>query len=165
MKYLWDLREQPMHLLVMGGGPIGIEMAQAHLAAGFQSHRDRRHERLWAKTTQKPPKSFWTGCAPKAWRSSKTLMAEEITGKRRRDHRRNQRWAGVQRNAFVDGRGAQANTSRQILIWQAGIDFDRGGIKVDAQSAFTFQTRRSMPLAMQRAGCNSPMWPDIMRAL
>jgi len=31
---LWDLREKPKHLLVIGGGPIGMEMAQAHLRLG-----------------------------------------------------------------------------------------------------------------------------------
>ncbi len=27
---LWELRERPAHLLIIGGGPIGMEMAQAH---------------------------------------------------------------------------------------------------------------------------------------
>ena len=31
---LWDLRERPDHLLIMGGGPIGLEMAQAHRRLG-----------------------------------------------------------------------------------------------------------------------------------
>ena len=31
---IFDLREQPEHLLVIGGGPIGMEMAQAHLRLG-----------------------------------------------------------------------------------------------------------------------------------
>ncbi len=31
---LWDLRERPEHLLVIGGGPIGMEMAQAHRRLG-----------------------------------------------------------------------------------------------------------------------------------
>ncbi|MHA3977859.1 dihydrolipoyl dehydrogenase family protein [Halovulum sp. GXIMD14794] len=31
---LFDLREQPEHLIVIGGGPIGIEMAQAHVRLG-----------------------------------------------------------------------------------------------------------------------------------
>ena len=33
---LWELREQPRHLLVIGGGPIGMEMAQAHRRLGSQ---------------------------------------------------------------------------------------------------------------------------------
>ncbi|EPX86927.1 dihydrolipoyl dehydrogenase family protein [Salipiger mucosus] len=31
---LWQLRERPEHLLIVGGGPIGLEMAQAHRRLG-----------------------------------------------------------------------------------------------------------------------------------
>lgn len=31
---LWDLREMPAHLVIIGGGPIGMEMAQAHRRLG-----------------------------------------------------------------------------------------------------------------------------------
>ncbi|WP_299288478.1 FAD-dependent oxidoreductase [uncultured Tateyamaria sp.] len=31
---LWELRERPDHLLIIGGGPIGMEMAQAHVRLG-----------------------------------------------------------------------------------------------------------------------------------
>ena len=31
---LFDLRERPGHLLIIGGGPIGLEMAQAHVRLG-----------------------------------------------------------------------------------------------------------------------------------
>jgi len=31
---IFDLREQPEHLLIVGGGPIGMEMAQAHVRLG-----------------------------------------------------------------------------------------------------------------------------------
>ncbi len=31
---LWEQREKPAHLLVIGGGPIGMEMAQAHARLG-----------------------------------------------------------------------------------------------------------------------------------
>jgi pyruvate/2-oxoglutarate dehydrogenase complex dihydrolipoamide dehydrogenase (E3) component len=33
---LWALREAPDHLLIIGGGPIGMEMAQAHRRLGAQ---------------------------------------------------------------------------------------------------------------------------------
>ena len=33
---LWDLREKPAHLIVIGGGPIGMEMAQAHRRLGSE---------------------------------------------------------------------------------------------------------------------------------
>ncbi len=31
---IFDLREKPKHLLIVGGGPIGMEMAQAHIRLG-----------------------------------------------------------------------------------------------------------------------------------
>lgn len=33
---LWSLRERPGHLLILGGGPIGMEMAQAHRRLGCE---------------------------------------------------------------------------------------------------------------------------------
>ncbi|KUF12483.1 dihydrolipoyl dehydrogenase family protein [Pseudoponticoccus marisrubri] len=33
---IWDLRTRPDHLLIIGGGPIGMEMAQAHRRLGSQ---------------------------------------------------------------------------------------------------------------------------------
>lgn len=33
---LFELREKPEHLLIIGGGPIGMEMAQAHVRLGCQ---------------------------------------------------------------------------------------------------------------------------------
>lgn len=33
---LWELRDQPRHLIIIGGGPIGMEMAQAHRRLGSE---------------------------------------------------------------------------------------------------------------------------------
>ena len=33
---LWELRKRPDHLLIIGGGPIGMEMAQAHVRLGSE---------------------------------------------------------------------------------------------------------------------------------
>ena len=41
---IFELREQPGHLLIVGGGPIGMEMAQAHIRLGQQGHGDRGDE-------------------------------------------------------------------------------------------------------------------------
>ncbi len=46
---LWDLQEQPGRLLVMGGGPIGCELAHAFARLGSQVIQVERTERLLAK--------------------------------------------------------------------------------------------------------------------
>ncbi|MDE2085600.1 MAG: FAD-dependent oxidoreductase [Xanthomonadaceae bacterium] len=43
---LWQLRERPARLLVLGGGPIGCELAQAFARLGSQVTQVQRHERL-----------------------------------------------------------------------------------------------------------------------
>lgn len=46
---LWDLEEQPQRLLVLGGGPIGSELAQAFARLGTQVTQVERDDRLLAK--------------------------------------------------------------------------------------------------------------------
>src|SRR5690606_14173708 len=46
---LWDLQEQPERLLVLGGGPIGSELAHAFARLGSQVTQVEKGERLLAK--------------------------------------------------------------------------------------------------------------------
>src|SRR5690554_2748680 len=46
---LWDLEEQPQRLLVLGGGPIGSELAHAFARLGCQVTQVEKGERLLAK--------------------------------------------------------------------------------------------------------------------
>ena len=46
---LWDLKEQPERLLVLGGGPIGSELAHAFARLGSQVTQVEKGERLLAK--------------------------------------------------------------------------------------------------------------------
>ena len=39
---IFDLEDAPKHLLIIGGGPIGLEMAEAHRELGLRGHGDRR---------------------------------------------------------------------------------------------------------------------------
>lgn len=46
---LWDLREQPKQLLILGGGPIGCELAQAFSRLGSRVVMVQRNQRLLPK--------------------------------------------------------------------------------------------------------------------
>ncbi len=46
---LWDLEEQPARLLVIGGGPVGCELAQAFVRLGSQIVQVETGERIMAK--------------------------------------------------------------------------------------------------------------------
>ena len=46
---LWSLRELPPKLLVLGGGPIGCELAQAFARLGSQVTQVQRHSRLMTR--------------------------------------------------------------------------------------------------------------------
>ncbi|MBF0369620.1 MAG: FAD-dependent oxidoreductase [Magnetococcales bacterium] len=46
---IWDIREQPKRLLVMGGGPIGCELAQAFSRLGSEVILVQRRDRLMVR--------------------------------------------------------------------------------------------------------------------
>ncbi len=46
---LWDLKEQPKEMLILGGGPIGLEMAQAFSRLGSNVSLVEMHDRLMSK--------------------------------------------------------------------------------------------------------------------
>lgn len=127
---IFDLREQPEHLLIIGGGPIGMEMAQAHVRLGSKV------------TVIEGAKAFGNDDPEMADIVLKNLRAEgvvieegaqakEITGK-----------AGDITVATEDGRrftgthilmavGRKSNTDR-LDLEKAGIKTHKRGIKVDA---------------------------------
>ena len=47
---LFGNKEKIDHLIIVGGGPIGMEMAQAHRRPGQQGDRARRPQGPWART-------------------------------------------------------------------------------------------------------------------
>jgi pyruvate/2-oxoglutarate dehydrogenase complex dihydrolipoamide dehydrogenase (E3) component len=127
---IFGLRERPEHLLVIGGGPIGMEMAQAHRRLGS---RVTVSEGLKALGKDDPD------CAAivlerlraEGIEIAEDALAEEITGTE-----------GTIRVKAKDGRvfegshllvavGRKVNLERLDLD-KAGIDHDRKGVHVDA---------------------------------
>lgn len=127
---LWDLRELPEHLLVVGGGPIGIEMAQAHLRLGSKVTVIEGMKAM-GKDDPELAKIVLDRMREEGMVIEEDALAEEISGK-----------PGDITIKAKDGRvfngthllmavGRSANTA-DLGLEEAGIEFDRNGIKVDA---------------------------------
>ncbi|GFE65162.1 dihydrolipoyl dehydrogenase family protein [Litoreibacter roseus] len=127
---LWDLRERPDHLLIIGGGPIGIEMAQAHLRLGSRV-TVIEGETAMGKDDPELAKIVLDRLQDEGMVLEEGALAEKVTGKdgEIKVHAKDGRsftgshlLVAVGRAANVDGLGLK----------EAGIKYDRKGIKVDA---------------------------------
>ncbi|MFT6675578.1 MAG: pyruvate/2-oxoglutarate dehydrogenase complex dihydrolipoamide dehydrogenase (E3) component [Sulfitobacter sp.] len=126
---LFALREKPAHLLIVGGGPIGMEMAQAHIRMGCEVTVIEA-----AKALGKDDPEL-AGVVLQSLRDEGVVIEENtkvsaVWGK-----------AGAVAVTAEDGRvfkgshllmavGRKANTDRLDLD-KAGIEITRNGIKVD----------------------------------
>ncbi len=127
---LWDLRDLPEHLLVVGGGPIGIEMAQAHLRLGSKVTVIEGAKAM-GKDDPELAAIVLDRMRDEGMVIEEDAMAEEISGT-----------AGDITVKAKDGRvfngthiliavGRSANVG-DLGLEEAKIKHDRGGIKVDA---------------------------------
>lgn len=127
---LWDLRELPKHLLIIGGGPIGIEMAQAHLRLGSKVTVIEGMKAM-GKDDPELAAVVLERLREEGMIIEEDALAEEISGK-----------AGDLTVKAKDGRvfkgthllmavGRAANVS-DMELEKAGIEYSRRGIDVDA---------------------------------
>ena len=127
---LFALRERPDHLLIVGGGAIGMEMAQAHIRLGS---RVTVIEGMKALGKDDPELA---GIVLDSLRAAGVEIAEDAMASEIRGH------AGAIEIEAGDGRvfkgshllmavGRKANTD-QLNLAAAGIEPTRTGIKVDA---------------------------------
>lgn len=128
---IWDLRERPRHLVIMGGGPIGCEMAQAF-------------RRLGADVTIVDMAKIMTKDEPEhADIIRRTLAAEGIVIHEDTTIRGVRRTDGGVALDFLRGGGAEGShllvaTGRQpnvddLGLDAAGVSVGKRGIEVDAR--------------------------------
>ncbi len=126
---LWELREKPEHLLVIGGGPIGMEMAQAHLRLGSQVTVIEGAKAL-GKDDPEMAEVVLENLRTEGLQIEEEALAKEIRGE-----------AGAIEVETQDGRvfkgthllmavGRKANVDT-LGLDKAGIETTRTGIKVD----------------------------------
>lgn len=127
---LFDLREQPEHLLIIGGGPIGMEMAQAHIRLGSKVTVIEGAKAL-GKDDPELAKVVLDTLKDEGVEIAEDAMAAEIRGQ-----------AGAIEVEVKDGRvfkgshllmavGRKSNTDK-LNLDAAGIKTTRIGIEVDA---------------------------------
>ena len=127
---IFDLREKPAHLIVVGGGPIGMEMAQAH-------------RRLGCKVTViEGAKALGKDDPEMAAIALENLRAEGVVILEQAPAAEARGQAGAVEVVLKDGTvvagshllmavGRKPNLDK-LNLEAAGVAFDRGGLKVDA---------------------------------
>lgn len=126
---LWELREKPEHLLVIGGGPIGMEMAQAHRRLGSEVTVIEGMKAL-GKDDPEMAEVVLENLRAEGIEIAEEALAKEIRGE-----------AGAIEVETQDGRifkgthllmavGRKANVDK-LGLDKAGIETTRTGIKVD----------------------------------
>src|SRR6056297_465269 len=127
---LFELRDKPGHLLIVGGGPIGMEMAQAHRRLGCEVTVIEGAKAL-GKDDPELAAIVLESLRDEGIEIAEDAMAKEVCGE-----------AGAIEIEAEDGRvfkgthllmavGRKPNTER-LNLDAAGIETTRGGIKVDA---------------------------------
>ncbi len=127
---LFQLREAPEHLLIIGGGPIGMEMAQAHIRMGCKVTVIEGAKAL-GKDDPELAEVVLSSLKDEGVEIAEDALAAEIRGQ-----------AGAIEVEVKDGRifkgshllmavGRRANTDK-LALEVAGIEPARNGIKVDA---------------------------------
>ncbi|MFU1477658.1 dihydrolipoyl dehydrogenase family protein [Roseovarius sp. C7] len=127
---LFELREQPEHLLIVGGGPIGLEMAQAHRRLGSKVTVIEGAKAL-GKDDPELAAIVLDRLRAEGIEIAEEALAQEVRGA-----------AGAIEIETKDGRifkgthllmavGRKSNTER-LDLEAAGIETTKTGIKVDA---------------------------------
>ncbi|MCE8006637.1 FAD-dependent oxidoreductase [Aestuariivita sp.] len=127
---IFDLRARPDHLLIVGGGPIGMEMAQAHIRLGSKVTVIEGAKAL-GKDDPELAKVVLDSLRDEGVEIAEDALAEKITGA-----------AGAIEIHTKDGRlfkgshllmavGRQSNTDR-LGLEAAGIKTTKTGIQTDA---------------------------------
>lgn len=127
---IFSLREKPEHLIVIGGGPIGMEMAQAHLRLGCRV------------TVIEGAKAFGRDDPETAAIVLEKLRSEGLEILEEAPVTSVSKQNGVIAVSLKDGRVIEGShlllaVGRQVHLdglglEQAGVTFDRRGVKVDA---------------------------------
>lgn len=131
---IFDLKEKPKHLIVIGGGPIGVEMAQAHQRLGCKvsvidmgtimtNDDPELVEVVRNKLVSEGVEMHEHSAVASVKHSAKTVVVQvEKDGKT----------TDIKGSHLLVAAGRAVNSDR-LDLEKANIEFDRRGIKTDAR--------------------------------
>lgn len=127
---IFELRDKPKHLIVIGGGPIGMEMAQAHLRLGCKVTVLEGFKAL-GKDDPEMAAIALERLRAEGLEIVEGAMASQISGKAGAITVETKDGAKFKGSHLLMAVGRKPNLDRLDLD-KAGIAFDRPGITVDA---------------------------------
>ncbi|WP_299550904.1 FAD-dependent oxidoreductase [uncultured Tateyamaria sp.] len=126
---LWALRERPDHLLIIGGGPIGVEMAQAHRRLGSKVTVIEGDKAL-GKDDPEMAEVVLTKLRAEGIEIAENALAEKIEGGDDAVSVHTKDGRSFTGSHLLVAVGRKSNTDR-LNLEAAGIKTTRTGIKVD----------------------------------
>ena len=127
---IFDLREKPEHLIVIGGGPIGMEMAQAHVRLGCKVTVLEGAKAL-GKDDPEMAAIALEKLRGEGIEIVEGALAEKITGSAGDITVHTKGGNSYQGSHLLMAVGRMPNLDKLDLD-KAGVEFDRGGLKVNA---------------------------------
>jgi pyruvate/2-oxoglutarate dehydrogenase complex dihydrolipoamide dehydrogenase (E3) component len=127
---LWDLRDRPDHLLIIGGGPIGMEMAQAHRRLGSQVTVIEGAKAL-GKDDPEMAEVVLSSLRDEGIEIAEDALAKEVRGQTGAIEVEAQDGRVFKGSHLLVAVGRRANIDK-LDLGAAGIETTRTGIKVDS---------------------------------
>ncbi|WP_415401720.1 dihydrolipoyl dehydrogenase family protein [Tateyamaria sp. SN3-11] len=127
---LWELRARPEHLLIIGGGPIGMEMAQAHVRLGSKVTVIEGAKAL-GKDDPEMATIVLDNLRAEGVEIVEDALAEKIEGDAGSVTVRTKDGRSYSGSHLLVAVGRKTNTDK-LNLEAAGIETTRTGVKVDA---------------------------------
>ncbi|NRB20759.1 MAG: FAD-dependent oxidoreductase [Rhodobacteraceae bacterium] len=128
---LFDLRERPEHLLIIGGGPVGMEIAQAHVRLGCRV-TVIEGQRALGKEDPELAQVVLDGLRDEGVDIAGGAMVSKIRGSAGAIEVEVKTGSTFKGSHLLMAVGRRANTERLNLA-AAGVETSRSGIQVDDQ--------------------------------
>lgn len=131
---IFDLQKKPKHLIVIGGGPIGVEMAEAHRGLGCEvsivdmgtilANDDPELVEVLRHDLVEKGIELYEGTAVKSVKHTKTTVTLNLE--------KDGEAIVIKGSHLLVAAGRQVNCDK-LDLEKANVDFDRKGIKTDAR--------------------------------